>query len=320
MRFFFNRNFHHANNDENPKCMATTLCMGTFAFTLLLSCFSGSAVAEEKSTYQDAHKGKSADQVAKELANPNNSFASLTFKNQYRWYTGDLPNADDQDNYTLLFQPVFPFTLQPAADGGKANLFIRPAVPLLVDQPVFNGDTLNFDEVSSLGDIGFDIGYGVTEKSGLLWAFGMVGTLPTATDSDVAGKQLRLGPEALFARFEKWGVYGIFPSHQWDVSGWDDDTDFSTSQLQPIFWFFLGDGWTIGTNPQIYYDWESEEWTVPLQLAVSKTTKVGEMPLKLELEVNYFVEQPDLFGPEWMVSFNITPVVANFIDRWVKEL
>ena len=35
--------------------------------------------------------------------------------------------------------------------------------------------------------------------------------------SELAGKQLRLGPEALFAKFEKWGLYGIFPSHQWNV-------------------------------------------------------------------------------------------------------
>lgn len=50
---------------------------------------------------QEAHQGKSAEEVAKELANPNNSLASLTFKNQSRGYTGDLPDANDQSNYTL---------------------------------------------------------------------------------------------------------------------------------------------------------------------------------------------------------------------------
>jgi hypothetical protein len=129
----------------------------------------------------EVHHAKSADEVAKELANPNNSLASLTFKNQFRWYTGDLPNADDQSNYTLLFQPVFPFNLKSPSEGAKANLFIRPAIPLLVDQPVFDFQTNDFEGVTALGDIGFDIGYGVTEKNGWLWAFGMVGSLPTAT-------------------------------------------------------------------------------------------------------------------------------------------
>lgn len=47
---------------------------------------------------QEAHEGKSNDEIAKELANPNNSLASLKFRNQYRWYEGDLPDADDQSN------------------------------------------------------------------------------------------------------------------------------------------------------------------------------------------------------------------------------
>jgi hypothetical protein len=129
---------------------------------------------------QEAHEGKSAEEIAKELANPNNSLASLTFKNQFRWYKGDLPDADDQSNYTLLFQPVFPFPLEPTASGGKPNIFVRPAIPLLVDQPVPTVDDgiFDWDDTTAMGDWGFDLAYGVTEKSGLLWAVGMVGTLP----------------------------------------------------------------------------------------------------------------------------------------------
>lgn len=262
---------------------------------------------------------KSTDQIARELANPNNSLASLTFKNQYRWYTGDLPSADDQDNYTLLFQPVFPFSMDLTSSGGAANLFVRPAFPLLFEQPVprVAGEGFDWDGVTALGDIGFDIGYGVTEKNGLLWAVGMVGTLPTATDSDVAGKQLRLGPEVLVAKFEKWGVYGLFPSHQWDATGWDKG-NFNTSQLQLFLKFLPGGGYNVGTAPIMNYDWESETWTIPLNLGISKTVRFGATPVKLELEVNYYVEQPDTFGPKWMVSLNITPVVTNFVEKWIR--
>jgi hypothetical protein len=160
----------------------------------------------------------------------------------------------------------------------------------------------------------------VTEKSGLLWAGGMVGTLPTATDSKVAGKQLRLGPEILLAKMEKWGLYGIFPSHQWDVAGWGEGEDnwYSTTTIQPIFKYLPGGGWAVGTLPIMTYNWKTDEWTIPLQLDVSKTVKWGNTPVKLELELNYYVEQPDAFGPEWMVGFNITPVVPNFINNWIR--
>jgi hypothetical protein len=271
---------------------------------------------------QEAHEGKSAEEIAKELANPNNSLASLTFKNQFRWYTGDLPDADDQSNYTLLFQPVFPFPLAPTASGGKPNIFVRPAIPLLVDQPVptVGGGGFDWDDTTAMGDWGFDLAYGVTEKSGLLWAGGMVGTLPLATDSKVAGKQLRLGPEVLFAQQEKWGLYGIFPNHQWDVAGWGEgkDTQFNTTQIEAFVKFLPGGGWAVGSLPIMTYDWVEEQWTVPLNLTVSKTLKVGNTPVKLELDLNYYVEQPDAFGPDWMVGLNITPVVTNFINSWIR--
>jgi len=270
----------------------------------------------------EAHHGKSADQVARELTNPNNDLAKLTFKNRYTWYKGDLPGADDQDNYTLLFQPIFPFTLGPTKSGGKSVLFVRPAIPFVVDQPVpkASGDSLDWDGATALGDIGYDVMYGVTEKSGLIWALGVAGTFPTATDGDVGGKQWRLGPEFIVAKISKWGVVGAFPTHQWDVTGWGkgEDNNFSVTSTQFFLTHTPGGGWAIGTQPTIAYDWESEEWTVPLHLTVSRTIIANGRPWKFEFEANYYVDQPDAFGPEWMVGFNITPVVNNFISNMIR--
>ena len=67
------------------------VCAVVFAVTF---CLATQGLGQESTGSEGS---KSADEVAKELANPNTSLASLTFKNQYRWYTGDLPGADDQD-------------------------------------------------------------------------------------------------------------------------------------------------------------------------------------------------------------------------------
>ena len=284
----------------------------------------GSALKTTMPTAADANTeetAQSADDVARELANPNSSLATLTLKNQYRWYTGDLPDADDQDNYTMVFQPVFPLSLPKDGSGDNRTVFIRPGIPLLFDQPVPSAEDGGFDwdGVSALGDIGFDLAYGVSKKNGLLWALGMVGTLPTATDENVGGKQLRLGPEFLLAKFEKWGLYGIFPSHQWNVTGWTDES-FSTTQFQPVLTFILGDGWTAGTSPIGFYNWESAEWTIPINLNASKTVVLGKTPWKFQLEANYYVEQPDAFGPQWMIGFNISPVVNNPFQKGFNRL
>lgn len=273
------------------------------------------ASAAHEPNHAEPHKHLSADEVAKQLANPNNSLAQLVFRNQFRWYDGDLPNASDQNSYTMLFQPIFPFPLKPTASGGKANLFVRPAIPLLVDQPVptVNNGAFSYDKISALGDIGFDVAYGVTEKSGLLWAYGMVGTLPAASKHEVAGKQLRLGPEGLLAQFTKTSVLGIFPSHQWNVAGWGENKSYSTTQVQFFGRYLPGGGWSIGTTPIMDYNWKTKDWTVPLNLTISKTVKAGDTPVKLEVEVNYYVESPDAFGPKWMIGLNITPVVRNVL-------
>jgi hypothetical protein len=276
--------------------------------------------APSQGTHQEAHEGKSADEIAKELANPNSSLASLKFRNQYRTYTGDLPGANDQDNYTMVFQPVFPFPMGTTESGGKANFYVRPAIPLLVDQPVptLSGSGINYEKTTALGDIGFDVAYGVSEKTGLLWALGMTGTLPTATKSDVAGKQLRLGPEVLFAKSEKWGLWGVFPSHQWNVAGWGKDSAYSTTTVQPILAFLPGGGWKVAYEPIMQYDWQSKKWTAPVGLIVGKTVVIGNTPVNIEFEANYYVSQPDAFGPKWMFALNITPVVPNFINNWIR--
>ena len=145
----------------------------------------------------------------------------------------------------------------------------------------------------------------------------MVGTLPTATDSRVAGKQLRLGPEIFIGKGVKWGLVGIFPEHQWDVAGWGDES-FSTTQIRSVLNLNLGNAWVASSQPMIQYDWKQEQWNVPLNLIIGKTVALGKMPLRVQLELDYYVERPDPFAPKWLIGLNITPVVANFINNWIK--
>lgn len=66
------------------------------------------------------------------------------------------------------------------------------------------------------------------------------------------------------------------------------------------------------------YNWRTESWTIPLNLTVGKMVAIGETPVKLELDFDYYVEQPAPFGPEWKFGFNVTPVVKNIIAEFFK--
>ncbi|MCP3880943.1 MAG: hypothetical protein GY701_21485 [Sulfitobacter sp.] len=261
-----------------------------------------------------AEQAKSADEIAKELANPAGSLASLNFNLQYQTFKGDLPDADDQDSWSLIFQPTLPF---PVGDQGRRVIF-RPAVPVLFDQPVFDADKRTFDDANlALGDITFDLVYAGTEmktkKDGFLWGIGGAGTLPTATDSDVAGKQWRLGPELFGGIIREWGIVGALVSNQWNIGGWSDQS-YSVMTAQYFYAIGLGKGWQIASSPVVTYDWNADSdqaLTLPVGIGLAKTTKLGGKAWKFQAQVQYFVEQPDAFGPDWLLKFTVTPVVQN---------
>ncbi len=254
----------------------------------------------------------SAEEVAKSLANPNTPLASQTFKFQYRLFEGDLPDADDQSGTTVLYQPSFPFKL----DNG-ATLFFRPAFPIILDQPVYDGADSDFDSVSGLGDIGFDLAYGRTTSTGLLWAVGMISTLPTATKDELGPDRWNLGPEFLIGKISKKYVLGALTTYQTDVGG-SGDADISLTTVNAFATFLPGGGWNVGTAPIMSYDHENSQWTLPVNLSFGKTVIWKGRPWKLGAEINYFVDQPDAFGPRWMFGINIAPVVENVFARMLQ--
>jgi hypothetical protein len=303
----------------------------TWAFALALALSATAAFAQ--------HEGKSADEVAKELSNPAGALASLVNNIEYSRYKGDLPGADDQDGWSYSFQPVLPF---PVGDEGRRIIF-RPLFPVPLNQPVFNnqrglGNPIIVESGSlsttvtpgigkfersdvNLGDISFDLVYAGTEMQtkhdGFLWGVGAAGTLPTATDAALGGSQWRLGPEVFGGLVRKWGTMGLLVSHQWNLAG-SNDQAHSVTGGQYFYAIGLGKGWQIASGPNFAYNWladSDQALTLPVGIGVAKTTKFGSTPVKFQVQVQYFVEQPDAFGPEWLLKFSMTPVIKNLFAR-----
>ena len=93
-----------------------------------------------------------------------------------------------------------------------------------------------------------------------------------------------------------------------------NDEPFSTTTIQYFYGIGLGNGWQILSGPVITYDWKAdsdEAWTVPLGFGVARTTKLSGETWKFQGQVEYYVEQPDSFGPDWLLKFTISPVIQN---------
>jgi hypothetical protein len=265
-----------------------------------------------------AQKYQSVEEIARQLRNPVTTLASLSNVFEFQTFKGDLPGADSQTSLTYSFQPSIPYPLK----NGKL-LFFRPLIPLLLDEPVFNPARNDFDSKGvELGDIAFDLAYGGTEdmaydnvegEIGFFSLFGLFGSLPTATDDAVGSQQWRLGPEVALGVIKKWGVAGFLATQSWDVAG-SNDEDFSTTTIEYFYAYELGGGWQIAAAPVIEADWEADSantWSVPIGIGIAKTTKFGSTPWDFALEAHYYVEQPDSFGPEFLLVFTITPVITN---------
>jgi hypothetical protein len=253
----------------------------------------------------------SAAEIAAQLANPSSPLAALNFNLQFRSFKGDLPGADDESSTSLLFQPQFPFVLE----SGNQVIF-RPAISILADQPFFDVNTETFDSEAGLSDISFDLLVSRTSDTGYLTGAGIYSTIPSGTSSELTSGLWTLGPEFVFAKLTPDYVVGGLMSHEWDFAGWSDGSVNRTT-ISVFGNLLLPGGKTLGSNPIIAYNWDTEEWTVPLTLSYSKTIIKGQTPLKIGFDLNYYVEKPDAFGPDWMLSLNVTPVVSNFLADWL---
>lgn len=246
--------------------------------------------------------GPNIDDLAKELANPGAANATLNFKLEYRSFDGNLPGASDQNSTTLTFQPVLPFVL---ANGN--NLIFRPAFSYVWDRPRPEGGA--FASLNSWGDVPYDLLYSWGVADWTLGA-GVVGNIPTG--SSASSDNWLLGPSFLAVRTFDWGVAGIFPFHNEKLGGSGPDT--SISSLQYFLFYGLGNGWQIGTGPTVTYDWnapDGDEWMVPFQLSVAKTTAIGKQLVKLNFSIERNVERPNAFAEEWTATFTFSPVVRN---------
>jgi hypothetical protein len=250
----------------------------------------------------------SAAEIAEQLSNPNTSMGTMNLNLDYIRFDGDLPGAGSQSATRVLFQPSLPYPLNETT-----NVFMRPAIPLIIDQDVPAGVGQYDNKSFELGDIAFDLGLGKTLPGGVVVIGGVVGTLPTATDDALGLDQWLLGPEFAVALVRPWGVAGLLLTHQWDIAG-EDAYDTSITGGQYFYTINLQDGWQINSNPTFSYNHEARnsdnKLSFPLGIGVSRTVILGGRPWKFGMQYWHYLESPDDFGPDYQVRFSIAPVVA----------
>ena len=263
-------------------------------FNLLLSC--AAIVAFLFSAPANAAGGEhaaAAKELAKQLANPVASLISVPF--QLNWDTGI--GQKDADRVTLNVQPVIPFSLNE-----DWNLISRTILPIS-----YLGSTADgVDSAFGLGDAVQSLFFSPKQPvNGWILGGGPVFLLPTATDDAFKSKQFGLGPTAVGLRQHDGWTYGALVNHIWGVNDPDDREKVNSTFLQPFLLYTTPTAVTYSLNTESTYDWKSEQWTVPINLAVSKLTTVGNQKVSFQIGGRYYAETPD-GGPDWGLRFNAT--------------
>jgi hypothetical protein len=113
----------------------------------------------------------------------------------------------------------------------------------------------------------------------------------------LGGRKWGLGPTAVaLKQVGPWTIGGL-TNHIWSVDGDDDRADVNATFLQPFVSYITKTKTTIGLNTESTYDWENDQWSVPVNATVAQLFKIGPQIMQLALTARYWAESPD-DGPE----------------------
>ena len=262
-------------HQRTPRVLPSAVCL----LVVVLLCGAVAARAQDQ-----------AD-LAKSLSNPVADLISLPFQLNYDRGIGP---EDDGDRLQLNTQPVIPISISE-----KWNLISRTILPIVYQDDIYPeaGDQFGLgDTVQS-----FFFSPKAPGPGGMIWGAGPVLLLPTASDELLGADQWGLGPTAVVLWQNEGWTYGALANHIWSVTGDGDRADVNATFLQPFASYTTKSAWTFTLNSESTYDWESEQWAVPLNFQVSKVTKLGSQLVSIGGGLRYWAESTDS-GPEGLAA------------------
>lgn len=255
--------------------------LATWVSILVLSC-------------QVAYAQHSADALAKQLANPIASLISVPMQLNY-----DEGFDNDGYKYTLNVQPVIPVSISE-----DWNMISRTILPIVAQDDIYADAGDQF----GLGDVTQSLFFSpkALTASGWTWGAGPALLIPTATDDLLGTEKWGAGPTAVaLKQVDSGWTYGALANHIWSFAGDSDRNDVSSTYFQPFLAKSIGKGRTVNLAFESSYNWETEQWTVPLNLAYSKVTRIGAQMVSFQGGIRYYLEAPE-GGPDWGLRFTTT--------------
>jgi hypothetical protein len=231
--------------------------------------------------------------LAQKLQNPISDLISVPFQFNYDCCFG----PEDGGRFTLNIQPVVPISLN-----RDWTLILRTIVPVISQQETVAG----LDDHFGLGDTLQSLFFSPTpEPGGVIWGIGPAIYWPTASNTYLGPRKWGAGPTFVVLKQSAGWTYGLLANHIWSFAGESETPDVNSTFLQPFLAHTWPDTTALSLNTESSYNWETDEWSVPINLVLSHVFRFGTQPVSFAIGGRYYAVTPH-DGPRWGVRFVVT--------------
>jgi len=251
---------------------------------------------------------ESNTEINKNVTDPISLTWSLKTKNVITLL--DVQPHGDQPEYRLQFQPTLPALLT-----SDFKLIARPEFTLVEDKPYTSDDELQ--RSTGVGDTVLDLVIGPVSDPWLV-ALGPTFIFPTASTDHTGQGKWQAGPAGVAGYRSKTWLAALIAQQWWSFAGAEDRAAVSQLHLQYLASYFFGDGWSIGTDPTIKFDWRASpgnKVTFPIGPLVGKVVRLAGTPVTLQLDANYFPVRPESNGAQCEIDIKIVPVIPALLPH-----
>ena len=216
-------------------------------------------------------------------ADANNPLASVTAFNIQTYFIDSFTKLPDNvDGYQFWLRYATPLAI------GNTNWLLRASLP-------YNNFPVgaNFGSEGGMGDLDVFLAYQFeNRKPGVSFGLGPQIVAPTASDDRLGADQWQLGlANVYFNGSSPKYQYGYLAIYRAGIGSTPEGRERpSVGAFQPIYFWQLGKGWYTGGAPIWTYDFDTDNYNVPIGLRLGKVQQYG------KTTANFFVE------PQWSIA------------------